>query len=89
MANIKSAKKRVLTAERNRQSNQSWKSRVRTARNKVELAVKNSDLESAKTELNSAYQIIDRAVNKGVVHANSAARRKSQLAGLINSLSAK
>ena len=83
MANIKSAKKRVLTAERNRLRNKSWKSRVRTCRNHVEEAVKSADAKAAAESLSRAYQIIDRAVSKGVVHRTTAARRKSQLAKMV------
>lgn len=80
MPRIKSAIKRVDIAERNRQRNRSWKSTVRTVRNKVEDALDAADGATAATSLKEAYSIIDRAVVKGILHKNSAARKKSALA---------
>ena len=78
--NIKSAIKRVEVAERNRLRNKSWKSAVRTVRNEVTESVKAANAKSAETALEKAYKVIDKAVAKGVLHKNSAARRKSRLA---------
>lgn len=80
MPNIKSAKKRVLVAERNRVRNRTWKSAVRTVRNNVADAVKSTSAKDAKAALSQAYEVIDKAVAKGVLHKNAAARRKSRLA---------
>src|SRR5262249_43744275 len=77
---IKSAIKRVKTTERNRQRNRVWKSSVRTVRSDVVDAVKGVNAEEAHEKLKNAYAIIDRAVAKGALHKNSAARRKSRLA---------
>ena len=77
MPRIKSAKKRVEVAERNRQRNVAFKSSVRTAIKKV---LTGAD-EAARTEsLKEAYSIIDRAVLKGIMHKNTAARYKSRIA---------
>lgn len=77
MPRIKSAKKRVEVAERNRQRNIAVKSAVRTAIKKVLSA--NDD--AARTEsLNQAYSLIDKAVLKGIIHKNTAARYKSKIA---------
>lgn len=89
MPNIKSAKKRVLITERNRQRNRSWKSAVRTVRSEVGDAVKAASAKNAQEALKNAYKVIDRAVAKGVLHRNTAARKKSRLAGRVLSLSAK
>ena len=89
MPNIKSAKKRVLVAERNRVRNRTWKSAVRTVRNNVADAVKSTSAKDAKAALSQAYEVIDKAVAKGVLHKNAAARRKSRLATKVQSLSAK
>ncbi len=80
MPRIKSAIKRVDIAERNRLRNRSWKSTVRTARNKVEEAVAKVDGTAAGEALKEAYSVIDMAVVKGIIHKNSAARKKSALA---------
>lgn len=77
MPRIQSAKKRVEVAERNRQRNMAFKSAVRTAIKKV---LSGSD-EAVRTEnLNTAFSLIDRAVLKGVLHKNTAARYKSRIA---------
>lgn len=89
MPNIKSAKKRVLIAERNRTRNRSWRSAVRTVRNEVSDAVKSASAKNASEALKNAYSIIDRAVAKGVLHANSAARKKSRLANRVTAISGK
>lgn len=89
MPNIKSAKKRVLVAERNRLRNKTWKSAIRTVRNNVADAVKSTSAKDATVALNHAYEVIDKAVAKGVLHKNAAARRKSRLASKVKALSAK
>ena len=78
--NIKSAIKRVEVAERNRQRNKAWKSAVRTVRNEVAESVKTGDPKKASTALQKAYAVIDKAVSKGILHKNSAARKKSRMA---------
>lgn len=86
MPNIKSAKKRVLTAERNRVRNRTWKSRVRTEQNKLEDAVESANVKTVDASLSSLYTAIDKAVSKGVLHANTAARKKSRLAKKVDGL---
>ena len=78
MPRIKSAKKRVEVAERNRQRNVAFKSAIRTA-------VKKALADGAQdTNLKEAYSLIDRAVLKGVLHKNTAARYKSRVAKAMN-----
>ena len=86
MANIKSAKKRVLIAEANRQRNVAFKTSIKTAVKKaLALAIAEN-----KEELNSAiskvYQLCDKAVSKGILHKNTAARKKSRLVLAIKKL---
>lgn len=86
MANIKSAKKRILTAERNRLKNVAVKSEIKTAvRKTLELAQAKNEAE-LKTELNRVYKLCDKAVSKGVLHKNTAARKKSRLTIATNKL---
>lgn len=85
--NIKSAIKRVEVAERNRLRNKSWKSAVRTVRNEVADQLKSADVKKASAALQNAYKIIDKAVAKGVLHKNAAARKKSRLTAQIQRLS--
>ncbi|MBZ4682629.1 MAG: rpsT [Fusobacteriales bacterium] len=86
MAHSKSAKKRVVIAERNRVRNQAIKSRVKTMVKKVLLAVEAKDAEAAKAALAVAYKELDKAVTKGVLKKQTVSRKKSRLAAKVNSL---
>ena len=86
MANSKSAKKRVLINERNRERNQAVKSRVKTMVKKVLTAVETGEVEASKAALVVAYKELDKAVTKGVMKKNTASRKKSRLAVKVNSL---
>lgn len=86
MANIKSQIKRIRTNELARQRNKSVKSALKTAVKKVRTAVEAGDKETANTELVTASRSLDKAVSKGVIHANQAANRKSSLAAQVNAL---
>ena len=87
MANIKSAQKRILIAEANRQRNVAWKSSIKTAVKKALEAEKTSDA-SVNEKLSTVYKLYDKAVSKGILHKNTAARKKSRLTRNINKLSA-
>lgn len=85
MPNIKSAKKRVDVTERNRLRNIAIKSGVKTAVKKVYDAIKsNSGEEIIKEAVNKVYSLIDKAVSKGVMHKNTAARKKSRIVSHVN-----
>lgn len=86
MANSKSAKKRVLVAERNRVRNQAVKTKVKTMSKKVLAAVETTDVEAAKAALSVAYKELDKAVTKGILKKNTASRKKARLAARVNSL---
>ncbi len=78
MPNIKSAKKRVKVIAVKTLQNKSVRSDLRTAVKKAELALLNSDNNKDAT-VKAAIQKIDRAAAKGILHKNSAARKKSAL----------
>ena len=86
MANIKQQKKRVLTNQKQRLANASYKSSLKTALKAVELAAKEGNKEEALKALNLANKKLDKAQAKGIVHKNFVARNKSHLAKLVNSL---
>lgn len=86
MANSKSAKKRVIVAERNRVRNQAVKTRVKTMAKKVLATVEDQNLEAAKVALSIAYKELDKAVTKGIIKKNTASRKKARLAAKVNSL---
>ena len=83
MPNIKSAKKRVIVAKTRYEMNKQVKSNLRTTIKKAELAIaENADAKEEAVRL--AVKAIDQACAKGILHANAAARKKSQLAKLLN-----
>ena len=86
MANIKSAKKRVLVSKTRYDRNKSIKSSVKTAIKKVDAAVAAGDKEAAQKLLLEATSAIDKAATKGVYHKNTAARKVSRLAKAVNGI---
>lgn len=86
MANSKQAKKRVRQAEKNRQHNASMRSMLRTYIKKVIAAIGTGDQSVALTAIQEATPVIDRMVNKGIIHKNKAARHKSRLTHKIKKL---
>ena len=86
MANIKSAKKRILVNKTKADRNKSIKSAVKTSIKKVEAAVTVKDKEAAAAALQNAISTIDKAASKGVYHKNNAARKVSRLSKAVNAL---
>ncbi len=86
MANIKSAKKRILVTKTRNERNKAIKSAVKTAIKKVDAAVAAKDKEAASTALLAATSAIDKATKKGVYHKNTASRKVSRLAKAVNSI---
>jgi small subunit ribosomal protein S20 len=86
VANIKSQIKRIKTNEKARQRNQSVKSSLKTAIRKTREAVEAGDTAKAEELARAASRKLDKAVTKGVIHANQAANKKSALAKKINTL---
>ena len=79
MANIKSAKKRVLVAARNTERNTAFKTSIKTAIKKVLATAASKDKSELDALLSKVYQLCDKAVGKGILHKNTAARKKSRL----------
>lgn len=86
MANIKSAKKRILVNETKALRNKAIKSKVKTVVKKVEAAVATGDKELAKASLLVAISEIDKATTKGVYHKNTSSRKVSRLTKAVNSI---
>ena len=86
MANIKSAKKRVLIAEANRQRNVAFKSSSKTAVKKALALAVESDKEVLDAAISNVFKLCYKAVSKGVLHKNTAARKKSRLVLAIKKL---
>jgi small subunit ribosomal protein S20 len=96
VANIKSAQKRIQIAERNRLHNRSYKSAIKTLTKHYLAAVSNYQanptadaLEEVSARMAAAYSKIDKAVKRGVLHANTGARKKSNLARVLKATEAK
>lgn len=87
MANIKSAKKRILVAQRNTEKNKAIHSRVKTFVKKVDAAIASGDVEAAKAALLAATSEIDKATKKGAYHKNYASRKISRLNLAVNKMS--
>lgn len=87
MANIASAKKRARQSEKKRLHNASFRSLLRTQIKKVVTAINSGDKEAASNAYNVAVPVIDKMVNKGLIHKNKAARHKSRLNNQILALS--
>lgn len=86
MANIKSAKKRILVNQTKADRNKAIKSGVKTAIKKVNAAIAANDKEAAKAALLAATATIDKAASKGVFHKNNASRKVSRLAHAVNKM---
>ena len=80
MANIKSQIKRIRTNEAARLRNKSVKSSLKTAIRRFREAADTGNRDAALTALQDASRKLDKAVSKGVIHANQAANKKSAMA---------
>ena len=86
MPNIKSAKKRVVIAEKARQRNVAARSKMRTLIKNVLKAIESNDKAKATEAFAIAEPVLDRAACKDLIHKNKAARHKSTLAAKIKNM---
>ena len=86
MANIKSAKKRILVDRRNAERNKAIKSSVKTAIKKVDAAIAAKAQTAADSALVAAISEIDKAASKGVYHKKTASRKISRLTLAVNKI---
>ena len=86
LANIKSAKKRILVNRTKAARNKSIRSAVKTSIKKVETAVQKNDKAAAQAALTEAISTISKATSKGVYHKNNCARKISRLSKAVNSI---
>lgn len=84
MANIKSAKKRVLVTQTKTARNKAIRSKVKTVIKKVEAAVAAGDKAAAQAALSTAISEINKAASKGVYHKNTASRKVARLTKAVN-----
>ena len=86
MPNIKSAKKRVKTILVKKEINNLFKSKMKNSIKAIDKACKAKDKETATASLNTTIKNIDRALNKGIIKKNAAARYKSRITKNVNSM---
>ena len=86
MANIKSAKKRILVTETKTARNKAIRSEVKTYIKKVDAAVAAGDKAAAEAALPVAIAEISKAASKGIFHKNTAARKVSRITKAVNTL---
>ena len=86
MANIKSAKKRILVTATKTARNKSIRSAVKTSIKKVEAAAATKNKEEAQAALSNAVSAIGKATQKGVYHKNNDSRKVSRLSRLVNEI---
>ncbi|MBV8081116.1 MAG: 30S ribosomal protein S20 [Actinobacteria bacterium] len=83
MPNIKQQKKRVRTAAEQRFENLRYTSTIKTLTKRLSAAVDGGDASAIESEHKGLVKLIDRAVSRGALHRNAAARKKSQAARLV------
>lgn len=86
MANIKSAKKRILVIDKKTERNKAIKSKVKTYIKKVYAAIEANDKEAAAAALKEATSEISKATSKGLYHKNTASRKISRLNKAVNEM---
>ncbi len=83
MANIKSSKKDLKRSAKRRAVNGAVKTSLKTYVKKARVAVAGGDAEATQTALATAIKNLDKAAQRGIIHKNAAARRKSRIAKLV------
>ena len=86
MPNIKTAKKRVQLSRVANEKNKMAKSILKTSLKKFDAAVAAGDAATTDSAYKAAVKTIDQAVKKGILHKNTAARKKSSIARKMNSI---
>ena len=86
MPNIKSSKKDVIRSKVAYEKNKADKSEMKTVLKKYEAALESGKREVAEAAYKDAIVIVDKAVNKGILHKNTAARKKSSMTLRLNKL---
>ena len=86
MPNIKSSKKDVISSKIAYEKNKANKSELKTMLKKYEAAIAGGDKAAAEAAYKSAVALVDKAVQKGILHKNNAARKKSSMTLKVNKM---
>ena len=89
MPNTKSAAKRVRQDVIKRRANASRKTTIKTALKKMDKLIEEKDAEKATEQMKVVFKALDKAAKTNVIHKNTAARKKSQIAKKVQKLTAK
>jgi small subunit ribosomal protein S20 len=84
VANTKSAIKRIRSSKRRQERNRVFRSRARTFVKKARMLIDEGKLDEAQEAVRQAVSALDKAAEKGIIHKNNAARRKSRLMQHLN-----
>jgi small subunit ribosomal protein S20 len=84
LANTKSAIKRIRSSEKRRVLNRQFRTQARTCVKKAKTLIEAGEIEEAKKSVVAAIRALDKAAEKGIIHRNNAARRKSRLVLQLN-----
>jgi small subunit ribosomal protein S20 len=84
LANLKSAIKRIRSSEKKRLLNRQFRTEARTCVKKARAQIEAGELEEAQKSVAEAVRALDKAAEKGIIHRNNAARRKSRLMSQFN-----
>lgn len=88
MANHKSAEKRIRQTEKRNEVNRRNRARLRTQVKALRAAIDAGDQQQAQAALNETVSLIDKSIQKGVLHRNAASRYKSRLTVRVNQMTA-
>ncbi|MBR3965071.1 MAG: 30S ribosomal protein S20 [Clostridia bacterium] len=86
MANIKSAKKRILVIEKKTLVNKIARTKLKTIVKKFVAAVESGDKAAATVAYTAAVKAVDQAAARGIIHKNAAAHKKSQFTKKLNAM---
>ena len=84
MANTKSALKRIRSSEKQRLLNRQFRTQARTYIKRARTQIEAGEIEEAQKAVAEAIRALDKAAEKGIIHKNNAARRKSRLMSQLN-----
>jgi len=87
MPNIKQQKKRIRTAARERLENLRYRSSIKTYTRRLRDAAEEGDADRVASEHGQLVKLLDRAVSRGALHRNTAARKKAAAARLVRETS--
>lgn len=87
MANHKSAEKRIRSSEKETRVNRHWKTSIKTHEKRLRKSIESKNKEETTTLLKSFFSLVDKAKKRGVIHKNTANRKKAGFASKVHRIS--